>query len=65
MLERSTVDWKSRQSVSLGETRGLSLNDALNLFLATGKAVVQQTWDAKLQVGKREACLFRVAQNVP
>lgn len=44
MLERSTVDWKSRQSVSLGETRGLSLNDALNLFLATGKAVVQQTW---------------------
>jgi hypothetical protein len=56
MLERSTVDWKSRQYFSLGETKGL--NDALNLFLATGKAVMQQTWDARLQAGKREACLF-------
>jgi hypothetical protein len=49
-LERSTVDWKSRQFFSGGETKGL--NDALNLFLATGKAVVQQTWDARLQAGK-------------
>jgi hypothetical protein len=60
MLEMSTVDWKSRQSFSPGETKGL--NDALNVFLATGKAVVQQTCEA---AGRQRGLPVRVAQNVP
>jgi len=63
MLERSTVDWKLRQSFSPGETKGL--NDALDLlvlFLATGKAVVQQTCEA---AGRKRGLPVQVAQNVP
>jgi hypothetical protein len=61
MLDRSTVDWNSRQYLSRVKQKGTTPS---TYFRATGKAVVQQTWDARLQAGKR-GLPVRVAQNVP